>query len=92
MTPNSAYELVPIVLNHDYSVEQNPIYALLCTKSSGVAPVAMRALGNNSDVTFTADVFKVGVVYYIYLKTLTLDGGGTVEFVGYRYANRPMVL
>lgn len=96
MLPNSAYAIVPIVKGTDYSVLNNPIYALLCIKSSGVAPVTIQALGNPDTspegVIMTADVFKVGVVYYIYLKRLIDDASGTVAFVGYQYPSRPMIL
>jgi hypothetical protein len=91
MTPNSGYELVPIVMGYDYSTDNNPIYALLCTKSSGTAPITIQAPGNATPITINADTFKVGVVYYFYLKMLVDDASATVAFVGYRYPSRPMI-
>lgn len=116
MTPNSCYELVPIVQGTDYSpapitgpfTDPNtgavvspaptvsagvtaPIFALLCTASTGSGNVKIRALGNGSDITIPCAAFVEGVVYYIYLKKLVDDNSGAVKFVGYRYGNNPLV-
>lgn len=70
----------------------SPVFALLCTSSTGAGNIKLRALGNNSDITIPAAAFKQGVVYYLYLKKLVDDGGGAVTFVGYKYKQYPMVL
>lgn len=66
-----------------------PIFALLCTANSGGGTVVMQALGNDDNVSIPGNAFVVGQVYYIYLKKL-LNAGG-VSFVGYRYAQMPLV-
>ena len=65
-----------------------PIFALFCTYSSGVGNVVLQALGNDDNVVIPASAFKEGVVYYIYLKKLL---SGDVTFVGYQYAQMPLV-
>jgi hypothetical protein len=69
-----------------------PIFALLCTKSSGAGSIVIQALGNTSGgVTILSTAFVAGQVYYIYLKKLLNDNSGAVAFVGYRYAQMPQV-
>ena len=107
MQPNSAYSLVPIVKGTDYSPTSAtinkdgyqvnagltaPIYALLCVKSTGAGSVQIQALGDTAPITFTADVFKVGVIYPIYIKKLVDDAGGSVGFVGFKYSAHPQSL
>jgi hypothetical protein len=107
MATNSCYKLVPIVVGTDYTPKAqtklyegydvnngltSPVTALLCVKSSGTGLVQIKALGNDTPIDFTADVFKVGVVYNIYLSTLVADAGGTVGFVGYQGSGYPLSL
>ena len=62
---------------------------MLCTKSTGTGVVVLKALGNDVDVNIPTETFKVGVVYYIYLKELIDDDGNGVEFIGYQYQSHP---
>lgn len=67
-----------------------PIFALLCTKSTGSGNCEIEALGNDGAVIFPSNAFVKGNVYYIYLKRLIDDDFGGLQFVGFRYANMPL--
>jgi hypothetical protein len=67
----------------------SPIYAMFCTATnSGTTKV--RLLGDTADISFPSGSFKQGVVYYVYLKKLVDDGGGS--FIGYLYQQYPFIL
>ncbi len=70
----------------------SPIFALLCTASTGSGNVEIQALGNDTPVVFPSNAFIKGVVYYIYLKKLVSDDGGAVSFVGFQYNAYPFIL
>jgi hypothetical protein len=67
----------------------SPVYAILCTVSN-TGSTSMQLLGDAAVTVFPAGTFKQGVVYHMYLKKITVDGGGS--FVGFRYASYPQVL
>lgn len=107
MNPNSAYELIEIVVGTDYSPTtifetvgtanvpkglSAPVYALLCTKGGTTGDVQIKTLGMDEPIDIPAATFKQGVVYYMYLKELVDDNGGDVKFVGFKYKSYPMVL
>ena len=120
MTPNSAYKLVRILPNVDYSpatiyirhgkispdLENTeadtrpkiyggkgpPIFAVLCTKSTGSGFCKIQLLGNDEPVELPSQAFRQGVVYYMYFKKLIDDDGGNLKFVGYQYQEHPPTL
>ena len=65
-----------------------PIYAIMCT-TTNTGNTIIKCLGDTSTVTFPAGSFIQGVVYYIYLGTITTLGGAT--FVGFQYIANPQV-
>jgi len=67
----------------------SPVYAMFCTVGNQ-APVDIQLLGDVSPVTFPSGSFKQGVIYYMYLKKLVADGGGS--FIGFKYNSYPMTL
>jgi len=98
MTPNSAYTLVPIQKGTDYTPTElpagkgrmtGPIFAVLCTRSTGTGTCKISALGNPVPVEVPSQSFRQGVVYYIYLRQLVDDDGGNLSFLGYQYAQHP---
>ncbi len=66
-----------------------PIYAIFCTATT-IAPAQVELLGDVSPITFPTGAFVKGVVYYMYLKKLVADGGGS--FIGMKYNTYPFVL
>lgn len=106
MNPNSAYELVPIMKDIDYGPKMNtmpnttgpvaskgmspPIFALWCVESTTTGTIKLHPLGNELPVSIPCNAFKVGVVYYIYLKKLLDDNEGKVKFIGYKYKECPI--
>ena len=106
MNPNSAYDLVDIVVGTDYSPVattvpfprdpsinvagpvSSPVYALFCT-ATNTGTTTIKTMAGNT-INIPAGAFKQGVVYYIYLRILVADGGGT--FVGYMYTGLPITL
>lgn len=67
----------------------SPVYAMFCTVSN-TGNTQVQLLGDLAPVTFPAGSFKQGVIYYMYLKTLVADGGGS--FIGFKYNAYPIVL
>jgi len=67
----------------------SPVYALFCTTTT-TGTTQIQLLGDAAPISFPAGSFKQGVVYYMYLKKIVADGGGT--FVGYKYTTHPFVL
>ena len=66
-----------------------PIYALLCTDSTGDATtITIQALGDGSATTVAASSFVPGVVYYIYIRKIV---GTAVKFIGFQYQSTPLV-
>jgi hypothetical protein len=67
----------------------SPVYAMFCTVTN-TGNTQVQLLGDAAPTTFPAGSFKQGVIYYMYLKKLVADGGGS--FVGFQYNAYPLAL
>ena len=72
-----------------YGGKTPPIFAVLCTKSTGDGYCKIKLLGDEHPVEMLSQSFRQGVVYYIYIKELVEDDGGNLKFVGFQYPKSP---
>ncbi len=72
-----------------YGGKTPPIFALLCTQSTGTGYCKIQLIGNDTPVEMPSQSFRQGVVYHMYLKTLVDDDDKNLKFVGFQYKEPP---